>query len=83
MLIRVGAALSKQVPMPALSPKDKANMMLIRKMKEGGGGAWMLCPGIMKDRSVSHVPKWTCQLKGYYPCGHFINLIEKVGGNRD
>ncbi len=43
----------------------------------------MLCPGIMKDRSVSHVLEWTCQLKDYYPCGHFINLIEKVGGNRD
>lgn len=76
MLIRVRAGPNARAVPQGQSKYD------VDKENEGWGGG-MLCPGIMKDRSVSHVLKWTCQLKGYYPCGHFINLIEKVGGNRD
>ncbi len=80
MLIRVRAALSTPGPNDRAVPQGQSKYD-VDKENEGGGG--VLCHIIMKDRSVSLVLEWTCQLKGYYPSGHFIYLIEKVDGNRD
>lgn len=60
--------------MPMLSPKDNVNMMLIRKMK-GGSLDTLLWNN---EREVSLFLLWTCQMKGYYPHGHFINLLERL-----
>ncbi len=77
MLIRVRAALSTPGPNDRAVPQGQSKYDVDKENEGEGGGAGMLSHIIMKDRSVSLVLEWTCQLKGYYPRSHFINLIDR------